>query len=124
MEELKKENLEKFVNIYNSLHDSRVLSINYNIEKSEIELLIKTSWSGDIVLTKDGTYEKSFKKINMIFKDIVLCNFKELKHHYVIKEIVMDKVKVDNIYYPCFKSSKLSPLIYIVAKHIYYEEIE
>ena len=123
MEELKKKNFQDFITNYNSLHDSRVLNINYNIEKSEIELLIKTLWTGDIVLTLDGTYKKSTTKIRLLFKDIVLCNFKELKSKYLIKEIVMDRIKIDKSYYSCFKSSKLNPLIYIVAKHIYYEEI-
>ena len=123
MEELKKKNFNKFIEDYNSLHDSSVLSIKYNIENSEIELLVKTLWTGDIVLTLDGTYKKSIKKIKFLFKDIVLCNFKELKSKYLIKEIVIEKIKIDNSYYPCFKSSKLNPLIYIVSKHIYYEEI-
>ncbi len=124
MEELKKKNFKDFIEKYDSLHDSRVLSINYNIEKSEIIITVATHWTGDIVLTLDGTYKKSIKIIKFLFKDIVLCNFKELKSKYLIKEIVIDKLKIDNTYYPCFKSSKLNPLIYIVSKHIYYEEID
>ena len=124
MEELKTKNFKTFIDTYNSLHDSRVLSINYNIEKSEIELLVKTLWTGDIVLTLDGTYKKSIKIVKLLFKDIILCNFKELKSKYLIKEIVLDRIKIDNSFYLCFKSSKLNPLIYIVAKHIYYEEID
>ena len=47
MKKITKDNLNEFIDYYHEFHDSRITNVNYDISKSEIELLIDVFWSGD-----------------------------------------------------------------------------
>ena len=63
MKEITKENIKEFIKYYHGLHDSYITNINYDIAKSQIELLIDVTWSGAPILREDKTYETN--KIKM-----------------------------------------------------------
>ena len=47
MNKITKDNLNEFIKYYYEFHDSYITNVNYDISKSEIELLINVCWSGN-----------------------------------------------------------------------------
>ena len=56
MNKINKENLSSFIEYYHGFHDSYITNINYDVTKSQIELVIDVCWSGESILKEDGYY--------------------------------------------------------------------
>lgn len=123
MKQLNKNNLTEFTEYYHSLHDSYITNINYDIEKSKIELLIDVYWSGEPTLKDDDTYETNKVKIRMLFNGTHECNIKEIFSWDYIYEAYIKYIKIDKKDFICFASDEDDPLIYIVCENIEYEEL-
>lgn len=62
-----KESLPSFIEYYHAFHDSYITNVNYNIELSQIEIIINVCWVGESKLKEDGTYETNNIKMKMVF---------------------------------------------------------
>ena len=60
MRELTKENIKEFNELYHNFHDSYIYNISYDINKSQIELLIDVQWKGEPILKEDGKYNTNY----------------------------------------------------------------
>ena len=81
------ENLDDFNNkrefaiiyrIHHVFHDSYITNVNYNIELSQIEIIINVCWVGESKLKEDGTYETNNIKMKMVFNDVEQYTNKEI----------------------------------------------
>ena len=124
MREITKNNLNNFIKFYHNFHDSYITNINYDVYKSEIELLIDICWSGNPLLNDDNTYETNKTKIIMILKDIKQVNIKELFSWDYINNVFIKYIELDNDEFICFADNESEPLIYIVCKKILYEDFK
>ena len=78
MNKITKDNLDEFINYYHEFHDSYITNVNYDISKSQIELLINVRWAGKPILREDKTYQTNKIKMRMILNNIEQCNNKEM----------------------------------------------
>ena len=124
MNTLNKNNLEEFIQFYHGLHDSYITNINYDITKSQIELLIDVYWSGEPTLKEDNTYETNKTKMKMVFEGVEKCNNKECFSWDFIDDVYLNYIILDNKEYICFASDENDPYVYIVCDSIKYEEIK
>lgn len=124
MNKITKNNLDEFVKYYHSFHDSYITNINYDISKSEIELLINVYWSGEPVLKEDKTYDTNKTKMRMILNGVERYNTKEMFSWDFIYDAFIKYIKIDNKEFICFASNEQEPLIYVVCDSIEYEEIK
>lgn len=124
MNKITKNNLDEFVKYYHGFHDSYITNINYDISKSEIELLINVYWSGEPVLKEDKTYDTNKTKMRMILNGVERYNTKEIFSWDFIYDAFIKYIKIDNKEFICFASNEQEPLIYIVCDSIEYEEIK
>lgn len=114
---------KKFLDHYHYLHDSYITNINYDITKSQIEILIDVYWSGKPTLKEDNTYETNKTKMKMIFELVEKCNNKEIFSWDYINDIIIKYIKIDNKEFICFADDEIDPFVYIVCKNIKYEQI-
>ena len=124
MREITKNNLNNFIKFYHNFHDSYITNINYDVYKTEIELLIDICWSGNPLLNDDNTYETNKTKIIMILKDIKQVNIKELFSWDYINNVFINYIELENDEFICFADNESEPLIYIVCKKILYEDFK
>lgn len=124
MNKITKNNLDEFVKYYHGFHDSYITNINYDISKSEIELLINVYWSGEPVLKEDNTYDTNKTKMRMILNGVERYSTKEMFSWDFIYDAFIKYIKIDNKEFICFASNEQEPLIYIVCDSIEYEEIK
>ena len=124
MNEITKDNLDEFINYYHKFHDSYITNVNYDISKSQIELLINVCWVGKPILKEDKTYQTNKIKMRMILNNIEQCNNKEMFSWDYINEIFIKYIKLNNNEFICFASNEQEPLIYIVCESVEYEEIK
>ena len=124
MNKITKDNLDEFINYYHEFHDSYITNVNYDISKSQIELLINVRWAGKPILREDKTYQTNKIKMRMILNNIEQCNNKEMFSWDYINEIFIKYIKLNNNEFICFASDEQEPLIYIVCESVEYEEIE
>lgn len=124
MKNINKGNLESFLEYYHGLHDSYITNINYDISKSQIELLIKVFWSGKPALNENNTYETNKTKMKIIFEGVEKCNNKELFSWDYISDVYLSYIKLDNKEFLCFADEEEEPAIYIVCDTIKYEELK
>mgnify|MGYP005932758641 FL=1 len=124
MNKITKDNLDEFINYYHEFHDSYITNVNYDISKSQIELLINVRWAGKPILREDKTYQTNKIKMRMILNNIEQCNNKEMFSWDYINEIFIKYIKLNNNEFICFASDEQEPLIYIVCESIKYEEIK
>lgn len=124
MNELNKNNLGEFLKFYHSFHDSYITNINYDVTKSQIELLIDVYWSGEPTLKEDNTYETNKTKMRMICEGVEKCNNKESFSWDYINDVYLNYIKLNNKEYICFASDEDDPYVYIVCDNIKYEEIK
>lgn len=78
MNKITKDNLDEFINYYHKFHDSYITNVNYDISKSQIELLINVCWVGKPILKEDKTYQTNKIKMRMILNNIEQCNNKDI----------------------------------------------
>ena len=123
MKEITKNNLNDFIKYYHNFHDSYITNINYNIYKSEIELLIDVCWSDVPLLHENNTYETNKTRMRMVLIDIKKINIKELFSWDYINNAFINYIKLDNEEFICFADSEDDPLIYIVCNNILYEDL-
>ena len=97
---------------------------NYDISKSEIELLINVCWSGEPILKDDNAYQTNKTKMRMILNNVEKCNNKEMFSWDYINKVFIKYIKLDNKEFICFASDEQDPVIYIVCESIKYEEIK
>lgn len=124
MKKLNKDNLTEFIEYFHGFHDSYITNINYDIEKSEIEIIINVCWSGNPRLKEDGYYEINKTKIRMIFNDIKQCNNKEIYYWDYISSAYIKYIRIDDEDFICFASDEEEPLVYILCKSIQYEKLK
>jgi hypothetical protein len=124
MNKITKDNLDEFINYYHEFHDSYITNVNYDISKSQIELLINVRWAGKPILREDKTYQTNKIKMRMILNNIEQCNNKEMFSWDYINEIFIKYIKLNNNEFICFASDEQEPLIYIVCESVEYEEIK
>ena len=124
MNKITKDNLDEFINYYHEFHDSYITNVNYDISKSQIELLINVRWAGKPILREDKTYQTNKIKMRMIVNNIEQCNNKEMFSWDYINEIFIKYIKLNNNEFICFASDEQEPLIYIVCESVEYEEIK
>lgn len=124
MNKITKDNLDEFINYYHEFHDSYITNVNYDISKSQIELLINIRWAGKPILREDKTYQTNKIKMRMILNNIEQCNNKEMFSWDYINEIFIKYIKLNNNEFICFASDEQEPLIYIVCESVEYEEIK
>lgn len=124
MNKIIKNNLLEFLEYYHYFHDSYITSINYDISKSKIEMLVDVYWSGTPTLREDNVYETNKTKMKIVFDSIEECNIKEVLPWDYISEIYMKYIKFDGKELICFSSDETEPIIYIVCANIEYEEIK
>ena len=124
MTKITKDNLDEFINYYHEFHDSYITNVNYDISKSQIELLINVRWAGKPILREDKTYQTNKIKMRMILNNIEQCNNKEMFSWDYINEIFIKYIKLNNNEFICFASDEQEPLIYIVCESVEYEEIK
>ncbi len=124
MNKITKNNLDEFINYYHEFHDSYITNVNYDISKSQIELLINVYWSGKPILKEDRTYQTNKIKMRIILNNIKQCNNKEMFSWDYINEIFIKYIKLSNNEFICFASDAQEPLIYIVCESMEYEEIK
>lgn len=124
MNKITKDNLDEFINYYHEFHDSYITNVNYDISKSQIELLINVRWAGKPILKEDKTYQTNKVKMRMILNNIEQCNNKEMFSWDYINEIFIKYIKLNNNEFICFASDEQEPLIYIVCESVEYEEIK
>ncbi len=124
MNKITKDNLDEFINYYHEFHDSYITNVNYDISKSQIELLINVRWAGKPILREDKTYQSNKIKMRMILNNIEQCNNKEMFSWDYINEIFIKYIKLNNNEFICFASDEQEPLIYIVCESVEYEEIK
>lgn len=124
MNKITKDNLDEFINYYHEFHDSYITNVNYDISKSQIELLINVRWAGKPILREDKTYQTNKIKMRMILNNIEQCNNKEMFSWDYINEIFIKYIKLNNNEFICFASDEQEPLIYIVCESAEYEEIK
>ena len=123
MKNLNKENLEEFLEYYHNLHDSYVTNINYDVTKSQIELLIDVHWSGETTIKEDNTYETNKKKMRMVFELVEKLNIKESFSWDFIYDVYIEYIKLNNKEFICFATDETDPFVYIICENIKYEEI-
>ena len=124
MNKITKDNLDEFINYYHEFHDSYITNVNYDISKSQIELLINVRWAGKPILREDKTYQTNKIKMRKKLKNIEQCNKKEMNSRDYINEIFIKNIKLNNNEFICFASDEQEPLIYIVCESVEYEEIK
>ncbi len=124
MKKITKDNLNEFIDYYHEFHDSRITNVNYDISKSEIELLIDVFWSGEPTLKEDNSYQTNKIKMRMVLHNVERCNNKEMFMWDEIYKAYIKYIKLDNKDFICFASDEKDPLIYIVCESIEYEEIK
>ena len=124
MKKITKDNLNEFIDYYHEFHDSRITNVNYDISKSEIELLIDVFWSGEPTLKEDNSYQTNKIKMRMVLHNGERCNNKEMFMWDEIYKAYIKYIKLDNKDFICFASDEKDPLIYIVCESIEYEEIK
>ena len=124
MKKITKDNLNEFIDYYHEFHDSRITNVNYDISKSEIELLIDVFWSGEPTLKEDNSYQTNKIKMLMVLHNVERCNNKEMFMWNEIYKAYIKYIKLDNKDFICFASDEKDPLIYIVCESIEYEEIK
>lgn len=124
MNKITKDNLDEFINYYHEFHDSYITNVNYDISKSQIELLINVRWAGKPILREDKTYQTNKIKMRMILNNIEQCNNKEMFSWDYINEIFIKYIKLNNNEFICFASDEQETLIYIVCESVEYEEIK
>ena len=124
MKKITKDNLNEFIDYYHEFHDSRITNVNYDISKSEIELLIDVFWSGEPTLKEDNSYQTNKIKMLMVLHNVERCNNKEMFMWDEIYKAYIKYIKLDNKDFICFASDEKDPLIYIVCESIEYEEIK
>ena len=73
MNKITKDNLNEFIKYYYEFHDSYITNVNYDISKSEIELLINVCWSGEPILKDDNAYQTNKTKMRMILNNVEKC---------------------------------------------------
>lgn len=115
MIKITKENLNKFCSNYEDLHDAFITNINYDIFKSEIEVLIE-----NVFTLNNGKY----LKMRLVFKGVEQCNNKEIFSWDYIMQAFIKYIKIKNKEYICFASDEEDPFVYIVCDSIEYEELE
>ena len=123
MKELNKKNLEDFLNYYHYLHDSYINSINYDIDKMQIDILINVYWSGEPILKEDNTYETNKVKMKMIFEGIENYINKEIYSYDYIDNAIFKYIKKENKEFICFMTDEDDPYFYVVCDKIKYEEL-
>lgn len=124
MKKITKDNLNEFIDYYHEFHDSRITNVNYDISKSEIELLIDVFWSGEPTLKEDNSYQTNKIKMRMVLHNVERCNNKEMFMWDEIYKAYIKYIKLDNKDFIYFASDEKDPLIYIVCESIEYEEIK
>ena len=122
MKRITKNNLEKFLDYYHYLHDSYITNINYDVTKSQIEMLIDVYWSGEPKLKEDKTYETNKKKLRMMCSGVELCNNKESFSWDYINCVYLKYINLKNKEFICFATDEKDPYVYIVCDSIKYEE--
>ena len=123
MRELTKENIKEFNELYHNFHDSYIHNISYDINKSQIELLIDVQWKGEPILKEDGKYNTNEVKLKMIFSDVEKCCIKEMFSWDFIYRGLVKYIKLDSKESLCFATDENDPDIYIVCGKIQYVEL-
>ena len=114
MIELTNESLEKFNKVYNNLSDSIFKIVNYNILKNSIELIIHISTKDDGIVDSNIRFE---------FNNIEEFNIKNINTTDYINKCYFKYITYKNKDCICFADDINTPLIYIVATQVSYEEI-
>lgn len=124
MTSITKDNLQSFIEYYHGFYDSCISNVNYDIDKSQIELFINVFWSNNPTIKEDGTYETNKTKMKMVFNDVEQCNNKEIFSWDYIDDIFIKYINIKNKEYICFANEEKDPFIYIVCDNIEYEELK
>lgn len=124
MELITKDNLASFLKYYHYFHDSYVLSINYDMNKTQIKIVISVGWLGESKLKENCHYETNKIKLKFIFYGVEQCNNKEIFSWDYINKAYLEYIKVDGKEFICFASAREEPFVYVVCEKIEYEEIQ
>lgn len=115
MNQITKENINEFCSNYEFLHDAFITNINYDIFKSEIEILLT-----NVFIVENGKY----LKMRLAFKGVEQCNNKEIFSWDYITQAFIKYIKIKNKEYICFANDDEDPFVYIACDSIEYEVIE
>jgi hypothetical protein len=118
LKEISKDNIEKYLNKYNFLHDGLITNINYDVLKSEIEVIIDAYYSEE-----QGIKDNKIR-IRMVFGNVERCNSKELFSWDFINEAYFKYIKIENKEFICFSDNEDNPSVYIVCDSVKYEELK
>lgn len=123
MIELNKKNLEAFLKYYHNFHDSYIQTINYDVQKQHIEIMIDVVWSGEPTLREDKTYETNRTKVRMVFEKVEAASIIEINSWDFIYTAYIKYVKFKGKELICFATDEEDPFVYIVCDNIKYEEL-
>ncbi len=121
MKQIRKDNLEEFLDYYHGCHDSYIKDVKYEFLKDKVEFFIDVFWSGNPTIKDDGTYETNRKKMHMVCSNVVQYNYKE-NYSDSIDDVYLNYLRIKNKEYICFATDKEKPLISVVCENIWYEE--
>ncbi len=121
---LTKENLLEFLEHYHYFHDSTISNVEYDVNKSEINLLIDVCWSGEQKLKDDKHYETNPKKLKIVFEQIEEFNNKGIFSWSFIYNVYVKFFILNDKEFICFANEEKEPFLCIVAENAKYEEID
>lgn len=123
IKKITKNNLNNFLEYYHHFHDGSLLSIDYNVEKERIEIVLNTMWAGEIKLLDDGSFQKNVQKLKLCFNGVSRCNIQEIFSWDFIDDLYVNYLIVEEKEQICFANSYENPSLYILCDFIEYEEI-
>ena len=126
MNKLNKNNVEEFLKYYNNFHDSYILSINYDVLNSKIEIIIGAEWVGESTLNEDNKYETTKTKIKIVFDNIQEYYLGEIFSWNIIMNTAIYSIEEDNnnvMYFKLSESSEDDKLFYVKCTDIEYEDM-
>lgn len=126
MNKLNKNNVEEFLKYYNNFHDSYILSINYDVLNSKIEIIIGVEWVGESKLNEDNKYETKKTKIKIVFNNVQEYYFGEIFSWSIIMNTAIYSIEEDNnnvMYFKLSESSEDDKLFYVKCTDIEYEDM-
>lgn len=123
MKVINKDDIEEVMSFYHYFHDSTINDLKFNYKDNVLELFIDAYWSGNPILKEDNSYETNKRLVKLVFKNINKLNIDEQLNYNYIDDAYLKIIKIDNEDYICFATDNNEPYIYIVAKHLEYDEL-
>ncbi|MCI8498022.1 MAG: hypothetical protein HFG33_01285 [Bacilli bacterium] len=124
MRKLTKNDIDEFLNYYHFLHDSHIYKINYDVNKSLIEVEIDVYWSGEATKKEDNSLDTHKTKLRIVCNGIEECNNKAMYVFDYIDSAYLKYVTIMGKEFICLADDESDPSFYVVCDYIEYEEID